>query len=323
MQGIHKQRKTASLREAREQTEAPEATGSQANLIPQQVTGIENSPAARALNGFCWKGRDLHSQRRYLALRLRFRREPYGYMIAHDIHDAVKLSRKRTRKREKEAEKQKKKGVRSDKKSAPRSGPTPATQVSSPPPPHVQFQDSVLRNGESKKLKKKQAINADINREADANHPIGEGESQEVEGSTTKAKKKLAKIFATSPGTTSWRETTAGATPSGVGDPFQGPIPGPEKTKTRTKKAKRKMKWNTASLESLISTRDPSRDLEPMRLIDADDFRLESPENMDWPGAFPNDAILPCRRDRDSRKLGGEDVQKGKRGKKRDKKEKI
>ncbi len=182
----------------------------------------------------------------------------------------------------------------------------------------MQFQDSVPRNGESKRLKKKQAINANINREADANHPIREGESQEVEGSTTKTKKKLAKIFATSPGTTSWR-----ATPSGVGVPFRGLIPGPNKTKTRTKKAKRKIKWNTASLESLTSTRDPSRDLEPMRLIDADDFRLESPENMDWPGAFPNDAILPCRRDRDSRKLGGEDVQKGKRGKKRDKKEKI
>lgn len=45
------------------------------------------------LKEFYWKGRDLHSQRRYLALRLRFRGEPYGYMIAHDIHDAVKVSR--------------------------------------------------------------------------------------------------------------------------------------------------------------------------------------------------------------------------------------
>ncbi|KAI8633336.1 hypothetical protein F5Y19DRAFT_490510 [Xylariaceae sp. FL1651] len=80
---------------------------------------------ARALQEFRWTGRDLHYQRRYLALRIRFRGEPYAYMIAHDVHDAVKESRKRTRKRKQQAKKQSRRPHKPETKSTTASALTP------------------------------------------------------------------------------------------------------------------------------------------------------------------------------------------------------
>ncbi|KAI6091343.1 hypothetical protein F4821DRAFT_226966 [Hypoxylon rubiginosum] len=47
-----------------------------------------------------WTGRDLH-RASYLATRHRLRAEADGIIIAHDIHDATKQSRKRARLQEK------------------------------------------------------------------------------------------------------------------------------------------------------------------------------------------------------------------------------
>ncbi|KAI0432542.1 hypothetical protein F5Y09DRAFT_140708 [Xylaria sp. FL1042] len=238
-----------------------------------------------ALNGFFWKGRDLHSQRRYLALRLRFRGEPYGYMIAHDIHDAVKESRKRAHKREKAARKQKKTGNKPDRKSSSKS--VPNAEASSPSSPHLQPDGSAPRNDQSTKVKTEQAANINVNHNLYVNPLIGENNSRDTKSKSTKVKDKFASIFNANPETASSRTTPAVAPLSVVEDPFRDPIPEPKKTKTKTTKLKRKRKWKkaTASLESLGSTRDPFRDPEPMRLIDADDFRLESPEDTDYAGA--------------------------------------
>ncbi|KAI0457625.1 hypothetical protein F5B21DRAFT_463937 [Xylaria acuta] len=227
----------------------------------------------RALSGFHWKGRDLHSQRRYLALRLRFRREPYGYMIAHDIHDAVKEFRKRGRRREKEAKKQIKKARKTEKKSASELMRTLGRQPSSPASSHVRFQDSAPRkhHKRAKKARKEQAVHSNSSYRPDANRPAGEAQPQAVETSTAKAKKRLAKIFTISPRTISPATTP----PVGEEDPFRNPSPSPRGVKTKaTKKAKKKKKKVTASLESLDSAQDPFRDPPPMLLVDEEDFRL-------------------------------------------------
>ncbi|KAI0803979.1 hypothetical protein GGR55DRAFT_682116 [Xylaria sp. FL0064] len=254
----------------------------------------------RVLNEFFWKGRDLHSQRRYLALRLRFRGEPYGYMIAHDIHDAVKESRKRVHKREKEARKQKKKGRK-------KAGDTPdsiSASVSSSP--RLQTGESVAKHDKSTKVKKEQASNVSVNREPDLTPLTGKNKSPEAKSSITRTKIKaiFATIFATHSKTASPGTTPAAASPPTVEDPFRDPIPEPKGTKTKTTKSTRKRKWKRlpASPESLGSFRNP----EPMRLIDADDFRLESPENTEYAGASQHKQGLGYR------KLGGRDKGKAK-----------
>ncbi|KAI1769510.1 hypothetical protein GGR53DRAFT_2928 [Hypoxylon sp. FL1150] len=54
----------------------------------------------RVLDRLPWTGRDLH-RASYLATRHRLRREADGIVVAHDIHDAAKQSRKRARLHEK------------------------------------------------------------------------------------------------------------------------------------------------------------------------------------------------------------------------------
>ncbi|KAI8944921.1 hypothetical protein F4801DRAFT_584914 [Xylaria longipes] len=230
----------------------------------------------KALSGFHWKGRDLHSQRRYLALRLRFRREPYGYLIAHDIHDAVKEFRKRARKQEREARKQMKKAKKTANKSPTESGRIPAAQSSLPMSSHVRFRDSTPNKGYKKaqKARKEQADLSSGNREPYADHQIGEAQPQDIETSTSKAKKKFVNIFTTKiPGTSS-SKTVAASSLFREEDPFRDPSPSRRRVKPKEKKKAKKKKKVTASLESLNSARDPFRDPSPMRLVDADDFRL-------------------------------------------------
>ncbi|KAI1419400.1 hypothetical protein F5Y12DRAFT_793969 [Xylaria sp. FL1777] len=260
----------------------------------------------KALDGFYWKGRHLHSQRRYVVLRLRFRREPYGFMIAHDIHDAVKASRKRAHNREKEFRKSIRKGKKLNRKPTAESAPTSATQVHCPLQPHAQSRDRATRRDKRKKIKYEQTSNANVCRETDQ---LGRDEAQEVESSTINAKTKLVKTSATNTGTTSSRTiAAASSSPSDVKDSLRNPISEPKRTKTKEKKAKKKTRWKKAmaSLESLGSTAAPLGDLEPMRLIDADEFRLESPEDTNCSGAPP---FTP---DLDS---GKQDVKTGRRGK--------
>ncbi|KAI0553462.1 hypothetical protein F4679DRAFT_531412 [Xylaria curta] len=234
-----------------------------------------------ALNGFQWKGRDLHSQRRYIALRLRFRGEPYGYMIAHDIHDAVKESRKRARKQEKEAKRQMKKAKKAEKKFASKSLRTLTRQASSPTSTHVRFRDSWPGEDRkrAKKARKEQAVRANSDRELDTHHLIGESQPQAIESSKSKARRKIEKIFTKSPRKTSPRLTST--TPwTGEENPFRDPSPSPRRVRTKAKKKAKKKKKVTARPESLDSAQDPFRDPSPMRLVDADDFRLE---NTDYP----------------------------------------
>ncbi|KAI0966861.1 hypothetical protein F4678DRAFT_465945 [Xylaria arbuscula] len=267
-----------------------------------------------ALSEFYWKGRDLHSQRRYLALRLRFRGEPYGYMIAHDIHDALKESRKRVYKQEKEAAKQRKKDKTSGRRNtAPELIPESAIQRSTPPPlpprvqsrsrtqPDLRFQPvsrsrsggSAPRNNTSKKAANEQgqAVNVNVyvnlNRDTDGAPLIPASDPQDAESSRRKAKKKISKIFTTTPNPEKASSKAVALQPNPE-DPFGDPVPEPKRSKSKNKKEKMKKKWKrkgAASIESLGSARDPFRDPEPMRLIEADDFRVESPENTDWPDA--------------------------------------
>ncbi|KAI0509349.1 hypothetical protein F5B22DRAFT_649184 [Xylaria bambusicola] len=223
---------------------------------PQEDAGVEE----RVMKEFHWKGRDLHSQRRYIALRLRFRGEPYGYMIAHDIHDAVKLSRIQTRKRSKRAKKQVKKDKKSDKKatSTPASTSTPQKSSQSWPP----------------------------------DHPDGANKSKEVEGSTKREKKKPAKQSATRSSRASSEPLLNAAAPSRSSEnPFGDPITELKKPKSKIHLRKKKGK-KTRSLESSVDDEDPFRDPGPMRLVDADDLRLE---DTDQSGSSSNDARAPHR----------------------------
>ncbi|KAI0441544.1 hypothetical protein F4803DRAFT_552010 [Xylaria telfairii] len=240
------------------------------NSTPREDAGV----AEGALSDFHWKGRDLHSQRRYLALRLRFRREPWGYIIAHDIHDAVKESRKSARKQEKEANRLIKRAKKTAEKSTPESLRTLTAQSSLPTSSFFRLQDSAPNRGRTGALKgrKEQPVHLNNNRELDTHHLIGEDQTRDIETSTARVKKKLAKIFAIRPGTASSKATAA--TPWATEeDPFRDPSPIPKRVKTKVKKLKKKKKA-TASLESLNSAQDPFRDPSPMRVIDADDFRL-------------------------------------------------
>ncbi|KAI0183218.1 hypothetical protein EV127DRAFT_490479 [Xylaria flabelliformis] len=232
----------------------------------------------RALNGFQWKGCDLHSQRRYIALRLRFRGEPYGYMIAHDIHDAVKESRKRARKQEKEAKRQIKQAKKTEKKSTSESQRTLIRRPSSRASTHVRFQDSAPTEDRkrAKKARKEQTVRVDSNRELDTHHLIEEAQPQTIEGSKSKARQKIEKMFAKSPRKTSPKITSSTTPWTGEENPFRDPSPSPRRVRARAKKKAKKKKKATASSESLNSTQDPFRDPSPMRLVDADDFRLEN-----------------------------------------------
>ncbi|KAI1133110.1 hypothetical protein F5Y10DRAFT_129575 [Nemania abortiva] len=233
-----------------------------------------------ALNGFYWKGRDLHSQRRYLALRLRFRREPYGYLIAHDIHDAVKEFRNRTHQREKTAEKHVKKRNRTDKGPTPQPANMTAVRVSSPMFPHARYQGPAhsKSNPRERISTEGQTAHTNPNRERSPSYPIEEDRLQDIGTGRAKAKNKLTKIFTTISKTSSLpspsRITMRTASPSRIEDPFQDPTPVSRKLRTKAKKAKRSGK-TTASLESVYNAENPST--EPMRLIDEDDFRLKSP----------------------------------------------
>ncbi|KAI0490000.1 hypothetical protein F4859DRAFT_175762 [Xylaria cf. heliscus] len=233
----------------------------------------------RALSGFYWKGRDLHSQRRYLALRLRFRREEYGYLIAHDVHDAIKEFRKRTHRREKDAKKQRKKAKKISNKPTPESPRTPAAQSSLPTPSHVQFQDtgSNKRRAKAQKARKEQVAHINNNREPDTPHLTGEAQPQTVETKTAKVKRRFRNIFITRIPRSTSAKTMAIAPPVGEDDsfqdPFRDPSPGRRK-KNKARKKARKQKKMAASLELLNNSQDPFRDPSPMRLVDAEDFRL-------------------------------------------------
>ncbi|KAJ2976492.1 hypothetical protein NUW58_g8072 [Xylaria curta] len=208
-----------------------------------------------SLSEFRWQGRDLHLQRRYLALRLRFRGEPYGYMIAHDIHDAVKESRKRARRQEKESKKRAK------------------TQLFSETPPPIEFQDGTPNKGDTnvKHTQKGQVDYAVADREPGTTHLTIENQPLDHDSGTSEAKtkKKLAKIL------TMFPRTTAGVALPSAEDPFRDPTPDSKRTKVKAKKIEKKGKAKT-NIESLNDAQDPFRDPEPMcmRLIDADDFRL-------------------------------------------------
>ncbi|KAF2967894.1 hypothetical protein GQX73_g5720 [Xylaria multiplex] len=257
-----------------------------------------------ALNGFHWKGRDLHSQRRYLALRLRFRGEPYGYMIAHDIHDAIKESRRRAHKRQKEARRQIKKAMKTDGKTAPISGRTPTAQTSPPSTSLASTEGGAPSQGKSniKAQKGPLAIaNINTNHEAETSHLIGDNEPQDAGAGTARVRNKLVKIFTNGPRTCSGAAAITVMSPSGVEDPFRDPIPGPQITKPKPKPKKAKKKGKAlVSLESPGSSQNPFLDPEPMRLIDADDFRLDSPEDTNWPSTGPPYRWLPGFRKRES-----------------------
>ncbi|GAW20155.1 hypothetical protein ANO14919_096520 [Xylariales sp. No.14919] len=201
-------------------------------------------------------------------------------MIAHDIHDAVKESRKRARRRQKEAGRQVKKANKIDRITTPESETRFVAQVSPSFPPN-QPRDGIPI-GDKSNIGGAKAVS--INCEPETGRRIGEEESQDAGIGIAKSKKKLTKIFTIIPGATSPRRTTATASPSDEEDPFRDPVPGPEGTKTKPKRTRRRWRGKaTASLESLGSAQDPFRDPEPMRLVDADDFRLESPEDTKRP----------------------------------------
>ncbi|KAJ3556535.1 hypothetical protein NPX13_g10114 [Xylaria arbuscula] len=196
---------------------------------PREDAGADET----VLKEFHWKGRDLHSQRRYLALRLRFRGEPYGYMIAHDIHDAVKLSRKRARKRRKEAKKQIRKDIKSYKKTGLRSPPTSATQESSLGPSQ--------------------------------HHSSGKDNPKEVGSSTTKAEPKPTDVAITIQRTSPKPQQTSATPPE---NPFEDPPTADVKRHEHKKEKRRKKeKAKMASPEAPDASEDPFRDPEPMQVI--------------------------------------------------------
>ncbi|KAI0404510.1 hypothetical protein F4802DRAFT_567314 [Xylaria palmicola] len=243
----------------------------------------------RALTGFHWKGRDLHSQRRYLALRLRFRREPYGYMIAHDIHDALKESRKQTREREKEEKKQAREARRANKKRGSRSaaaGAAPTRQVSFAVSPRDERPEdaahSSKRNSKSGADTRGQATRATAGGGSERNQQSVRGAEEQPRGIEARVKGKLAKFSSRSSTTTTTTTARMATSLFRDADPFRDPSPGPEREKEKKerrkkgeKKARKKSKKGTASAESPSGAQDPFRDPEPpMHLIDADDFRL-------------------------------------------------
>ncbi|KAI3331518.1 hypothetical protein HD806DRAFT_162248 [Xylariaceae sp. AK1471] len=245
----------------------------------------------KALQEFRWRGRDLHTQRRYLALRLRFRGQPYGYMIAHDVHDAVKESRKRTRQREKAAKKQakrqRKRGNKTEWRPTAESAVMPAEQEPYPSSLPAQYPDTIFSQLKTKRKKSKegkgvktiretQAVPSSGNEEA---HNSGEGSQlQNAETtSTSKAKRRITKILTTispNPGTTAAEPSVSGNPDL---DPFQDPPPELQPKKAKKTKVKA-MKGKATSNNQASPQKDPFRDpdVESMRLIDADDFRLTS-----------------------------------------------
>lgn len=176
----------------------------------------------------------------------------------------------------------------------------PSTRAALYQPKHSQESRKQSRRG--KKEATKQAKKAKGGQDTHAITP-SEGETtahaaKKYEGDTKaikpKAKRKLAKIFhirlrePPPPSSSSRTPTvtiTAASPPAGE-DPFQDPAPAPKKAKPKTEKARKKEKmkekWRkktTRSLEAHDNAQDPFRDPEPMSLIDADDFRLESSED--------------------------------------------
>ncbi|KAI1365478.1 hypothetical protein F5Y08DRAFT_173968 [Xylaria arbuscula] len=235
------------------------------------------------LKEFHWKGRDLHSQRRYLALRLRFRGEPYGYMIAHDIHDAVKLSRRRTRKRRKEAKKQIRKDIKSYKKTGLRSPPPSATQESSLGP---------------------------------SQHHSGKDNPKEVGSSTTKAEPKPTDVAITIQKTSPKPQQMSATPPE---NPFEDPPTADvQRHKHKKEKRRKKEKAKMASPEAPDASEDPFRDPEPMQVIDADDFRLESPDRSGQRRNSSEEALLPQSHRVGSSKIKGRS-KKERKHRKRDK----
>ncbi|KAI1115355.1 hypothetical protein F5Y14DRAFT_450172 [Nemania sp. NC0429] len=259
-----------------------------------------------ALEEFYWKGSDLHSQRRYLALRLRFRGEPYGYLIAHDIHDAVKVRKLH-------------KSIEAPHHTRPRFSSLPRMPSStfiiffageSRKRSHKHHKEATKQAKKTEKAQGTNTINTPCEEETTAH--AARQDQPDTKASHSKARKKLAKIFHISPGapapppppltpSSSSRAATltiaATASPADGEDPFQDPIPAlPTKAELKTEKArkkkerkeekKRRRKMTARSPDSYGDDDDdnddenPFRDPEPMRLIDADDFRLGSFENI-------------------------------------------
>ncbi|KAI1436088.1 hypothetical protein GGR50DRAFT_693471 [Xylaria sp. CBS 124048] len=226
-----------------------------------------------ALQEFHWKGTDLHSQRRYLALRLRFRREPYGYMIAHDIHDAVKESRKRTGREKGRVKRKAKKAV--ENKPIPEPAMTRREGRSISSSPLILLLDDPPRPDEANTT------------HGTETHPVKTGRPSQLKKSTTaKAMRDILGIFAKPSKKTKLPKhkkpssSQQGQVPE---DPFQDPPPAhKEAEKKEKKKAERgsriwRKKNKTATGSTSEPLQDPFRDpVEPMRLVDADDFRVES-----------------------------------------------
>ncbi|KAI1824186.1 hypothetical protein F4861DRAFT_548832 [Xylaria intraflava] len=225
-----------------------------------------------ALKDFRWKGIDLHSQRRYLALRIRFRREPYGYMIAHDIHDAVKESRKRTRRRESEAKKQARKNKRIGNKHTPEPTMARGEQGFLPLSPLTRPRDITPRSSKGNTARQTEANPAEF-----------------------KEKKGFLSNLTMRPkaSTSSRKEQTPPPEGQELEDPFRDPTPSPSE-KSKKEKSNSKPSWlfqklrkksgaTTAADSDLLQ--DPFRDpeVEPMRLVAADDFRVGTPQGEDRP----------------------------------------
>ncbi|KAI2629442.1 hypothetical protein GGS21DRAFT_492371 [Xylaria nigripes] len=265
-------KKRPRLREADELVERTPQKDANVNEVHAWVLEIfrrrcHPEPEA-ALQDFYWKGTDLHSQRRYLALRLRFRREPYGYMIAHDIHDALKESRKRTRRRERKARKQPRKKNKSGPGSTPKSSVTPGAQQShaSTSGPNETNTACLIETDSPKVGDKTQAKN-----------PI-----------PSKAKQTLLKIFIITrqkKTTSSGKGQEMSCSPRGPDSLFQDPAS--ESPRAKKEKKQKQMplrsrkKSKSASRSDSELPQDPFRDpeMDPMRLIDADDFRIDSPQD--------------------------------------------
>lgn len=147
---------------------------------------------------------------------------------------------------------------------------------------------------QAKKTKRGQETHTNTPCEEETTTHEAKKDEPDTKASQAKSKRKLSNIFHISPGTSSSSTpsrtatvTIAAASPPDGEDPFQDPIAAskrakPKTEKTRKKKEKREEKRKrkiTGDIESHDSAQDPFRDPEPLRLIDADDFRLESSED--------------------------------------------
>ena len=154
-------------------------------------------------------------------------------------------------------------------------------------------------------------------REPPQSHSTGKDKPKEVGSSTTRAENKPAENLAITIQRTSPKPRQVSATPSE--NSSRNPTADAKKPKPKKEKKRKKEKAKMANSGVLAGGEDPFRDLEPMQVIDADDFRLESSEKPDQPGNSSEEALLPRSRHADSGKLGGKSKKKGRRHRGKDK----